>query len=176
MKQREQGSIPPPRSLLPAIRKPASLSVTVTSKEQRHRRPALTMSTLKQSCYRPFYKRLTVKRPNKPNKDRRDFKRTGIVGAEDTRAGPKGRSPTLVGHSAPGKAGDCTTAQTDPVHASGQKPVGLKDTTNAFQGTNLKREPLGLRPLKSKDRYCLENDTSASKTDTPKKVNTLLPW
>ena len=45
--------------------------------------------------------------------------------------------------------------------------MGQKDTTNTFQGTNLKKEPLDLRPLKSKDRYCLENDISVSKADTP---------
>ena len=75
----------------------------------------------------------------------------GIVGAEDTRAGPKGRSPTLVGHSAPEKDVRLYDSSDRPGLRFGPKPIGLKDTTNALQGTNLKREPLGLRTLKSKD-------------------------
>ena len=79
----------------------------------------------------------------------------GIVGAEDTRAGPKGRSPTLVGHSAPGKDVRLYDSSGRPGSRFGPKAHGSKRHYERSPGHQLKEGASWVGALKAKGQVLL---------------------
>ena len=86
---------------------------------------------------------MTVKKkePQKKSqhkKKKRGIVKTGIMEAEDTRAGPNERSPTLVGHSAPEKDVRLYDSSDRPGLRFGPKAHGSKRHYEHFPGHQLK--------------------------------------